>query len=129
MKTLRALVWLMLLVSGMVFAADVGSKGKQVDVPPVDVPEKMVVEPTSEEIHEDMTNTRTCGSCHTKSDLQAEPKPMNHFLTTKDCGACHFSKSWVPLRYYTHLSGRYKPNATPEDCLSCHTSNSEYLAR
>lgn len=128
MKALKTLVWLFLLVSATAFAGDNGSKGKRVDVDPVDVPEKMVIQPTPEEIHAE-SMTRTCGSCHIQGDLEAEPKPLNHFLTTKDCGACHFSKSWVPLRFYSHLTGKYRPNATPQDCQSCHTSNSEFLAR
>ena len=128
MKALRTLVGLMLLVSVTVFAADAGPNGKRVDVDPVDVPEKAVVQPTPEEIHEESI-TRTCNSCHVQGDPEAEPKPLNHFLTTKDCGACHFSKSWVPLRFYSHLTGKYKPNATPQDCLSCHTSNNEYLVK
>lgn len=133
MKAMKSVLWSMLLLSSLAFAAGDGGK-KQVDVDPVDVPEKMVVQPTPAEIHEDNTNTRSCESCHTKSD-QAEPKPMNHFLTTKDCGACHFSKSWVPLKVYQHLTGRYpgalrsKPDADPQECRACHISNSEYLAR
>jgi len=128
MKPLRMLVWLMLLVTATTFAANGGSKGKRVDVDPVDVPEKMVVQPTTEEIHEESI-TRACSSCHNQGDLEAEPKPLNHFLTTKDCGTCHFNKSWVPLRLYSHLSGKYRPNSTPQDCQSCHASNSEFLAR
>lgn len=127
MKVLSALVWLMLLLSATAFAAG-GSTGNRVDVDPVDVPEKMVVQPTPEEIHEESI-TRTCSSCHIQGDLEAEPKPLNHFLTTKDCGACHFNKSWVPLRFYSHLTGKYRANATPQECKSCHTSNSEFLAR
>ncbi len=128
MKMLRVLLCLVLLVSATAFAAD-GAKGKkQVDVPPVDVPEKAVIQPTPEEIHEESI-TRACGSCHIQGDLEAEPKPLNHFLTTKDCGACHLSKSWIPLRFYSHLTGKYRANATPQDCQSCHTSNSEFLAR
>lgn len=126
MKAVRALIWLMLLVSATAFAAD-GDK-KRVDVEPVDVPEKAVVQPTPEEIHEESI-TRTCSSCHIQGDLEAEPKPLDHFLTTKDCGACHLSKSWLPLRFYSHLTGKYRPNSTPQECKSCHTSNSEFLAR
>jgi nitrate/TMAO reductase-like tetraheme cytochrome c subunit len=126
MKAIRAFIWVLLLVSATSFAAD--GKAKRLEVEPVDVPEKAVVQPTPEEIHQESI-TRTCVSCHFQGDLEAEPKPLNHFLTTKDCGACHFNKSWVPLRFYSHLSGRYKPNSTPEDCLSCHKSNSEFLVR
>ncbi len=127
MNALRFFVIMMLLASASVFAAEPSGKGdKKIDVEQVDVPETMVVQPTPEEIHEDSI-TRSCSSCHVHGDMKAEPKPMNHFLTTRECGDCHFSKSWVPLRYYRHLSGRYKPNATPQECLSCHASNSEYL--
>ncbi len=128
MKTVRAMIWLMLWLSATAFAAGDASKGRRVDVDPVDVPEKMVVQPTPEEIHQE-SFTRSCGSCHIQGDLEAEPKPMDHFQTTKDCVACHFNKSWVPLRYYSHLTGKYRPNDTPQECLSCHTTNSEFHAR
>lgn len=119
------ILWIVCL-PGLAVAAD--SKGGRVDVPEVDVPEKMVVQPTPEEIHQEFPE-RACSSCHAPNSLDAEPKPLNHFLTTRDCGACHFDKSWVPLRIYQHRTGRYRPNATPQDCLSCHTTNSEYIAR
>lgn len=126
MRTIRKLMCLLMLVSLPVMAD--GTKGSAVDVPPVDVPEQMVIQPTPAEIHEDFPD-RTCGSCHTQSNQEAEPKPLNHFLTTKDCGQCHFNKNWIPLRLYSHLTGKYRPNATPQECLSCHTSNSEFFAK
>lgn len=128
MKAVRFLVWLAMLVSMTTFAGESTSKGKQVDVPAVDVPEKMVVQPTPAEIHEDFPD-RSCASCHTPSNQEAESKPLNHFLTAKDCDKCHFSKSWIPLRLYSHLSARYRPNSDPQNCSSCHMSNSEFLAR
>ena len=129
MKALRILVGLMLMLSVAVFAAD-KAKGARVDVDPVDVPEKILVKPTSAEIHEEYTATRSCSSCHTQSSLDAEPKPANHFMTTKDCDKCHFSTSWVPLRIYSHLSGKYnRQTRNPQECTECHTSNNEFIAR
>lgn len=114
-------------------AAD--AKGKRIDVAPVDVPEKIVVQPTSAEIHEDAPPGQTCTSCHGPNALDAETKPLTHFLTTKDCGTCHFNKSWVPLRNYTHLNGKYpgmiraKPDVDSTDCAGCHVTNTEFQAR
>jgi hypothetical protein len=127
MKTLRTLALVLLMVTFSTFAGAADTKDR-VEVPAVDVPETMVVQPTSAEIHED-SRERTCVSCHSPNNQDAESKPLNHFLTTKDCGQCHFNKSWIPLRQYSHLSGKYRPNSTPQECASCHTSNSEFLAR
>ena len=130
MKVLRILVGLILLAAIVTFAADKPAKGARVDVDAVEVPEKILVKPTSAEIHEEYTATRTCASCHTQSSLDAEPKPTNHFMTTKDCDKCHFSTSWVPLRIYSHLSGKYnRQNRNPQDCTECHSSNNEFIAR
>lgn len=139
MKLLRFLICVLLVLttSGLAFAAD--SKGKRIDVAPVDVPEKAVVQPTPEEIHADSAPGQTCNSCHGPNSQDAEKKPLNHFLTTKDCGTCHFNKSWFSLRIYTHTNGRYQamlrnptrpnPNPDPQDCANCHFSNNEFLAK
>lgn len=133
MKTLRILICTVLLAfAANVAAADAAnSKGKRVDVDTVDVPEKKVIQPTSEEIHMDAPPDQKCSSCHGPNSLDAEIKPLDHFLTTKDCGICHFNKSWIPLRIYTHLSARYrpKPDVDPTDCKGCHVSNNEFQAR
>ncbi len=130
MKALRILLCIMLFASITGYAADAKVK-KRVDVDTVDVPEKIVIQPTPAEIHEDAPIGQKCESCHGPNSLDAETKPLNHFLTTRDCGVCHFNKSWVPLRIYTHKSARYKPVAggDPTDCASCHVSNNEFQAQ
>ncbi len=131
MNALRILVCALMLavMSGFVVAAD--GEGKRVDVDPVDVPEKVVIQPTPAEIHADAPLEQKCTSCHGPNSVDAESKPLNHFLTTRDCGVCHFNKSWVPLRIYTHMSARYRPNPAvdPMDCLACHVTNTEFQAR
>jgi hypothetical protein len=135
MKSLKMLMCIVVLALATHVAMAGDGKGKSVDVAPVDVPEKIVIQPTSAEIHEDAPPDQKCGSCHGPSSVDAEKKPLNHFVTTKDCGTCHFNKSWVPLRMYTHQSGRYqsvlrtKPDADIQDCASCHFSNNEFMAR
>ena len=138
MKTLRVLLCgLFLCVAAGAMAAD--AKEKRIDVNPVDVPEKVVIQPTPAEIHEGSEPGQACQSCHGANSLDAEKKPMNHFMTTRDCGTCHFNKSWVPIRNYTHMNGRYQamlrdtrrpePVTDPQDCANCHFSNNEFLAR
>ena len=136
MKALRILICTLMLASAANFAvAADAAKDKRIDVSPVDVPEKIVVQPTSAEIHNDAPPDQTCASCHGPNSRDAETKPLTHFLTTKDCGTCHFNKSWIPLRNFTHMSGKYpgmlraKPDTDPLDCKSCHISNNEFLAR
>lgn len=132
MNTLKVLMFALMLTN-MAVAAD--TQEKRIDVAPVDVPEKIVIQPTSAEIHADAEPGQTCTSCHGPNSLDAEKKPLTHFLTTKDCGTCHFNKSWVPIRHYTHLNGKYsgmlrsKPDVDPQECNSCHVSNTEFLAR
>ncbi len=134
MKSLRLMVCLLALaiLPGLSSAAD--SKQKRIDVSPVDVPEKVVIQPTPAEIHEDAEPGQTCTSCHGANSLDAEKKPLNHFLTTKDCGTCHFNKSWVPLRNYNHMNGRYPSmqrdhsEILPQDCNECHITNTEFQA-
>lgn len=126
-------VLLLSMASIVTYAAD--AKDKKIDVDKVDVPEKVVIQPTSAEIHEDAEPGQTCTSCHGPNSLDAEKKPLTHFLTTKDCGTCHFNKSWVPIRNYTHMNGKYsgmlrtKPDIDPMECNSCHISNTEFQAR
>jgi hypothetical protein len=133
MNALRALICtLMLALTVNVSVAADAAKDKRIDVPPVDVPEKTVIQPTSAEIHAEAPPEQTCSSCHGANALDAERKPLTHFLTTKDCGTCHFNKSWVPLRNYTHTNGKYSgmqrdnPDISPQDCIECHTTNIEY---
>lgn len=134
MKTLRVLVCTLLLVAVSSYGVAADSKGKSINVNPVDVPEKILLNPTPEEIHADAPPDQRCDACHKQGSLDAEPKPTNHFLTTKDCGTCHFNKSWVPLRNYSHMSGKYsclvrvKPDVSPDDCKGCHIGNIEYQA-
>lgn len=135
MKSLK--IWLSVVLFALsthvALAAD--AKDKRIDVDPVDVPEKVVIQPTSAEIHQDAEPGQTCTSCHGQNSLDAEKKPLTHFLTTKDCGTCHFNKSWVPIRNYTHMNGKYsgmlrtKPDVDPQECNSCHISNTEFQAR
>lgn len=135
MKALQVLICILLMAAASNYAVAADAKGKRIDVEPVDVPEKIVVQPTPAEIHEDAPPGQTCVSCHGPNSLDAETKFLTHFLTTKDCGTCHFNKSWVPLRNYNHLNGKYpgmlraKPDVDPQDCKSCHISNTEFLAR
>jgi hypothetical protein len=110
-------------------ALSAGTKGKDIVVPNVDVPEQILVQPTPDIIHQEAPIDQPCSACHNPSSLEAEYKYPNHFLTTKECDKCHLNKSWVPLRVYQHLSGKYRPNSIPQECDSCHTSNSEFLAR
>lgn len=132
---MRALSILMCAMFFCVASSAMGAdKEKRVDVAPVDVPEKVLIQPTPAEIHEDAEPGQTCTSCHGQNSLDAEKKPLTHFLTTKDCGACHFNKSWVPLRNYTHMNGKYSgmlrdnPDISPQDCNECHTTNTEFQA-
>jgi hypothetical protein len=129
MKILKLLLLIVLMVALPVAADEAGKSKKKVDVEAVDVPEKILIQPTPEEIHQDAPPEQKCSSCHAPNNANAESKPLNHFLTTRDCGVCHFDKSWVPLRIYNHMNGRYHPNATPDDCQSCHISNTEFTAK
>lgn len=131
MKTLKTAIGVILLLGVMNTAIAADPKEKRIDVGPVDVPEKVVIQPTPDEIHRDAPVDQKCSSCHGPNSLDAETKPLTHFLTTKDCGTCHFNKSWIPLRIYTHLSARYRPNSDvdPTDCAGCHTTNTEFQAR
>jgi len=131
MKAFGVLISLLLMLTASSVAISADAKGKNIDVSPVDVPEKIVVQPTSAEIHMDAPPDQTCTSCHGPNSVDAESKPLTHFLTTKDCGTCHFNKSWIPLRIYNHLSGRYhpKPDVSPTDCAECHVTNTEFQAK
>jgi len=75
MKSLRVLLCIMLLASVSSYAADAKGK-KRVDVDTVDVPEKIVIQPTPAEIHEDAPIGQKCESCHGPSSLDAETKPL-----------------------------------------------------
>lgn len=127
MKALRVLMVAVLLACAQAAVAE----EKRIDVDSVDVPERIVVQPTPEEIHTDAPPEQKCSSCHGPSGLGAEVKPLDHFLTTRDCGVCHFNKSWIPLRIYNHMSARYRPRpgGDPTDCKECHVSNTEFQAR
>ena len=135
MKMIRSLL-LFAAIAGLLFSMAAGAaqdakSDSQVDVPSVDVPEKMVVPPTSKEIHDDFPE-RSCQSCHSGIESGALQKPLNHFVTTtRDCGACHLSQTFLPLRLYRHRSPKYKadPARPPQDCNLCHTSNSEFYAK
>lgn len=134
MKTFQSLR-LLAAMAGLLFymttgAADDSKNGSQVDVPSVDVPETMIVPPTSKEIHDDYPE-RSCQSCHSGSEAGALQKTLNHFLTTRDCVACHLSQTFLPLRMYLHRSPKYKsdPARPLQDCNLCHTSNSEFYAK
>jgi hypothetical protein len=124
MNILKVLALLLALISAFSSIA-----AENIKAPSVDVPEKKVFQPTPEDIHQDAPPDQPCSSCHNPASLDAEYKWPSHFLTTKECDKCHLNKSWIPLRMYSHLSGKYRPNATPQECDSCHTSNSEFLAR
>lgn len=134
MKTLRALWCALLLAAASYHVVAADAEGKRIDIDPVDVPEKVVIQPTPAEIHMDAPPDQKCSSCHGPNSLDAEPKPLTHFLTTRDCGTCHFNKSWVPLRIYTHMNGKYscvvraKPDVSPDDCAGCHVGNTEFQA-
>jgi hypothetical protein len=134
MKTVRS-VLLLAAMAALLFTVSAGAaqdqkSDSQVDVPPVDVPETMIVPPTSKEIHDDFPE-RSCASCHSGSETDALQKPMNHFLTTRDCVACHLTQTFLPLRLYRHRSPKYKPEPgqSSQDCNLCHTSNSEFFAK
>jgi len=118
-----------LLLSLSALAADTPKTSERVDVDVVDVPEKSLTPSTPTEIHEDAPAGRTCASCHQPADLEAQPKPLDHFQTNRDCGVCHLKQTWIPLKLYYHLSGKYKANSTPQDCISCHTMNTEYRVK
>jgi len=120
------LMMALMVISFSVMSA--GTKEKNIVVPNVDVPEQIIIQPTPDIIHLDAPIDQQCSSCHNPASLEAEYKARNHFLTPRDCDKCHLNKSWVPLRFYFHLSGKYKANSTPQECDSCHTSNSEYFA-
>jgi hypothetical protein len=119
---------LLVIFSTAAAADEPGKKKSDVEVDSVDVPEKILIQPTPAEIHEESFD-RACNSCHNPSNPDTEHRPLNHFLTSRECVKCHLSKSWVPLRLYSHLTPKYKPGPSGQDCLSCHTSNSEYYAK
>ena len=121
--------FLAVLICGVFFLTNTGSAisaEKNINVPPVGVKEKFV--PTPEEIHQDVPVDQKCSSCHTPSNQDIESKSISHFMTHRECDQCHLNKSWIPLKIYRHLSGKYRANSSPQECDSCHTSNSEYRA-
>lgn len=89
-----------------------------------------LVNPTPEEVHQESAHILECSTCHSQkeADTGISIKPMNHFLTTKDCKECHFNKTWIPLRYYNHLTPKYKNSPANLECTACHTSNTEFRA-
>ena len=126
MKMLR--IFLMALLAVSLNVAYAASKEQKIVVPSVGVPDKQTFEFTPEQIHRDSPVEQKCSSCHNQANEDTEFKAPNHFLTTRECDQCHSNKSWIPLRPYTHLSGKYRPNSSPQECDSCHTTNSEYRA-
>jgi hypothetical protein len=127
MKTCR-LILLIALTAMSLSAQSAGTKEKDIVVPNVDVPEQIMVQPTPDIIHQEAPIDQPCSACHNPSSLEAEFKAQNHFFTTRECDKCHLNKSWFPLRVYQHLSGKYKPNSSPQDCESCHTTNNQFIA-
>lgn len=121
MMTLTICTLFILMNATLVF-----SKEKNISAPPVGIQEEFV--PTPEQIHQDVPIEQKCSSCHTEANQDIESKAINHFMTQRDCNVCHLNKSWIPLKIYRHLSGRYRPNSTPQECDSCHTTNSEFRA-
>lgn len=115
----------LLALAGASAKADV-----DIDVDVIEVPEEILVEPTPQEVHEENLS-RKCSSCHTPVNPEVQSKFLNHFQTSRECDTCHLSKSWLPLRLYSHLTPKYRARAgqDSQECLSCHVSNSEYFAR
>jgi len=105
------------------------AKDGEIKAPRVGVDTQPAFQPTPEDIHQDAPVEQKCSACHNPASLDVEYKSPSHFLTTRECDQCHLNKSWIPLRLYVHMSGKYKRNATPLECDSCHTTNSEYIAR
>jgi hypothetical protein len=68
----------------------------------------------------------TCLVCH--NGMSASGKPSGHFMSARTCGSCHDSSNWLPVKYL-HLSTAYKALPDKLTCVSCHTSNSEIIAR
>ena len=102
----------------------------RVEVPAVDVPEPSPGELRPAEIHENSPE-KPCSSCHSPINKDIESKLPNHFVTSKECDSCHYTQRWTPLKIYSHINARYrrKPGVDPQDCGSCHISNSQFLAR
>jgi hypothetical protein len=72
------------------------------------------------------TALNTCLVCH--NGMSASGKPAGHFMSARSCGSCHESTAWQPVRYL-HISPAYKVLPDKLTCVSCHTSNSEIIAR
>jgi len=114
-------------------AMPVNAAGRSVDVGPVDVPEQKVETPRPAEIHENIQDT-PCSSCHAPMNPDIESKLPSHFVTNKECGTCHYTQRWIPLRIYTHINARYagslrKNDADPQDCTACHITNNQFMAK
>jgi hypothetical protein len=123
MKNLCSLLLICLIIGASTSAV---AKEKNISAPPVGVKEEFT--PSTEDIHRDVPIEQKCSSCHTEANQDIQSKPVGHFMTHRECDQCHLDKSWIPLRIYRHLSGKYRPNASPQECDSCHTTNSEYRA-
>lgn len=97
-------------------------------IAPVEVPDGLQVEPPSTaEIHESFPD-RPCSSCHSPINREVESKLPSHFVTNKECGDCHYTQRWIPLKIYSHIGARYRrPNdADPQECKTCHTANNQF---
>ena len=57
---------------------------------------------------------KDCGACHgVGTAIRATSKPVNHILTTDQCGGCHTPIGWKPVVNFDHT-------LTRGSCSSCH---------
>ena len=68
----------------------------------------------------------SCATCH--NGATATGKPSSHFVTTRQCDACHTTSTWTPATAYTHLTPWFKSHGTRVSCKGCHKNNGEQLA-
>ena len=127
---MKKLMPVLLLLCLGYFPAQGVAAGNEV-IAPVEVPDGLSVEPPSTaEIHESFPD-RPCSSCHSPINKDVESKWPSHFVTNKECGDCHYTQRWIPLKIYSHMAARYRRSndVDPQECKSCHTSNSQFLAK
>jgi hypothetical protein len=126
MKLAITLVLLLLMGSFPVFSV----AQERFEIKPIEVPEPAIAEPNPAEIHEN-SQDKPCSSCHAPINREIESKLPSHFVTNKECGECHYTQRWIPLRIYSHTSARYRRpmDTDPQECLACHMSNSQFLAQ
>ncbi len=125
MKSAITLAFLLLMGSIVSMAAELPDLNA-----PVEIPDSLIMDPSPGLIHENNLES-PCSSCHNQINRDIEYKLPNHFVTNMDCGSCHYTQRWIPLRIYSHINARYRRpgNFDPQDCTVCHVTNSQFMSK